>query len=104
MVLVAGRMIMRELVQRWARTCEHNIQCCSCWLRAFGFDVHETHDVRFLKLQLRHGQKKTLGTIPKYFGMIPNVFGMKPNVFGFQGFVISADPKHANPKGDPPSL
>ena len=34
--------------------------------------------------------------------MIPNVFGMRSNVFGFQGFVISADPKNANPKGDPP--
>ena len=60
MVVVAGKVIMRELVQRWARTCEHNIQCCSCWLRAFGFDAHETHDVGFLKLHLRHGKKKRL--------------------------------------------
>ena len=83
MVVVAGKVIMRELVQRWVRTREHNIQCCSCWLRAFGFDAHETHGVVFLKLHLRHGQKKTLGPIPKCFGLRPNVFGMKPNVFGF---------------------
>ena len=60
MVVVAGKVIMRELVQRWVRTREHNIQCCSRWLRAFGFDAHETHDVGFLKLHLRHGHKKRL--------------------------------------------
>ena len=83
MVVVAGKVIIRELVQRWARTSEHNIQCCSCWLRAFGFDAHDTHGVGFLKLHLRHGQQKALGLVPKCFGLRPNVFGMKPNVFGF---------------------